>query len=98
MFDKFKDMARPLQLMQQLMKQDAFRALLAHPNVQTLLRDPELNQLVTGRDLRALFAHPKLAALMQDPDIASLMAKLDLQSLRHGPGSCAPGRCRDGRD
>ena len=76
MLDKIKDLQAGFQLFQQLMKDENFRALLAHPKMQELFRDPEVMELMKAKDFTKLLIHPKFAALRQDPELVSLFAKL----------------------
>ena len=76
MFDKMKDPMKQMAVLQQLMKDESFKALMSHPKVQELFRDPEFVQLMQAQDVGKLLTHPKLAALLRDPDVAALMAKL----------------------
>ena len=79
MFEKMKDQFKQLQMLQRLMKDEHFRALMSHPNVQATLQDPDVQQLAKSQDVAKLLAHPKMVALMRDPEIASVFAKLDPQ-------------------
>ena len=81
MFDKFKDLAGQIQMMQRLMKNENFRALMAHPKMQELLRDPEFQEIIKSKNTAQLMSHPKLASLMRDPELAPLLAKLNPQTL-----------------
>ncbi|HTL70863.1 MAG TPA: hypothetical protein VL404_06190 [Candidatus Eisenbacteria bacterium] len=80
MFDKMKGMMDQFQMMQRLMKDENFRAFLAHPKVQELFRDPEFKEVAKSRDFAKISGHPKFAALARDPEVAQLMAKLNPQS------------------
>ena len=77
MFDALKDKVKQLQMMQRLMKDEQFRALITHPKVQELLKDPEFQRLVSSKEMSKIIAHPKLASLMRDPELAPLLMKLD---------------------
>ena len=79
MFDKMKEQFKQLQMLQRLMKDEHFRNLMSHPNVQATLQDPDVQQLAKSQDIAKLLAHPKMALLMRDPEVAALFAKLDPQ-------------------
>ena len=76
MFDKIQGMKEWFQTLQQLMKDENFRAFLSHPRVQELLKDPEFLEILKTKDQTKLATHPKFAFLSRDPEIASLIAKL----------------------
>lgn len=81
MFDKMKDMAAQIQLMQRLMKDENFRALLAHAKVRELFMDSEFQEIVKNKDSARVMSHPKLAALAKDPELSGLISKLKPQDL-----------------
>ena len=81
MFDKMKDMMGQFQMMQRLMKDENFRAFMAHPKVQEIFRDPEFQAAIKTKDAQTIMAHPKFAILMRDPELAALMAKLNPATL-----------------
>ena len=77
MFGKIKGMGDQIQLMQKLMKDENFRAFLAHPKVQELFRDPEFQELLKAQDFAKITAHPKFQAFREDKELAALAAKLN---------------------
>ena len=77
MFGKMKDMMQQLQLMQGLMKDENFKAFMAHPKVQEVFRDPDFQAILKTQDPGKIMSHPKLMTLMQDREVATLMSKLD---------------------
>ncbi len=77
MFWQVQAMMQPLQAMQQLMRDERCKTVLAHPNVQALLQDPEFQALVKAQDLTKIIAHPKCVALMSDPEFVPLLAALN---------------------
>jgi hypothetical protein len=79
-----KDTVKQLQLLQKLMKDENFRALISHPKVKGMLMDPEFHALAKSKDMAAISAHPKFGQVMRDPEVAPLIAKLDLPSLLSG--------------
>ena len=81
MFGKIKNAMDQLKMMQQLMKDDNFKAFISHPKVQAMLKDSEFQQLIKQQNWVKLGTHPKLAALMKDPEVAPLMAKIDPKAL-----------------
>jgi F0F1-type ATP synthase delta subunit len=84
MFGKMGEMMKQFQTMQTLMKDEHFRALLSHPKVQTLFRDPAFQEAVKSKDPSKIMSHPQLAELLRDPDVAPLLAKIDPQALLGG--------------
>ena len=79
MFDKMKDMMGQMQLMQQLMKDENFKAFIAHPKTQELFRDPEFKEVAQSRDFARIMAHPKFMELARDPELSQLLVKIDPQ-------------------
>jgi len=51
----------------------------AGSKVQTLLKDPEFQQVIQSQDLAKITAHPHLASLFQDPEFVALFSKIDSQ-------------------
>ncbi len=82
MFGTLQDMMKRLQTTQRLLKDDTVRALVQHPKVQELFKDPQVLALIKAQDSAEIIAHPKFAALMRDPELAPLLAKLTPQSFR----------------
>ena len=76
MFGKVGDMMGQLKMMQELMKDENFRALISHPKVREVFMDPEFQKLVKEKNLAKLMSHPKFASFMSDPEIVQLMLKL----------------------
>lgn len=76
MFDKFKNAAQQMAMVQKLMKDENFRNFMTHPKVQELLRDPQFQESMKNNDPSQLFNHPKVLALQSDPEVARLAAKL----------------------
>ncbi len=81
MFDQVKQQWKMMQMMQRLMKDENFKALMAEPRVQELMKDADFQALIKTQDPTKIAASPKLAAIMRDPEIAKKFAKLDLKSL-----------------
>ena len=81
MFGKMHDMMKQLQMIQRLMKDEHFKALISHPKVQALLQDPEFQAVIKAQDMAKIGTHPKLASLMRDPDVGPLLAKVNPQTL-----------------
>lgn len=71
------EVMKQLQMMQRLMKDDHFKALMSHPNVQELFKDQQFLALIKSQDMAKIAAYPKLVALMRDPDLAPLFTKLN---------------------
>ena len=78
MFDKMKDFAAQMQMMQKLMKDENFRNFISHPKIQALLKDPEFQEALKKQDPSKLLENPRFAALRQDPEVAALASKLNL--------------------
>lgn len=79
MFDQFKNKIEQLQMMQRLMKDENFRAFMAHPKVQELFRDPEFIEIVKKQDTKKLLSHPRLAALKDYPELKEHLSKIKFQ-------------------
>lgn len=84
MLGRMKDIMQQLQTAQRLMKDDNFKALVSHPKVQEVFRDPEFVAVMQSKDPAKIVGHPKLAALMRDPEIAALFGTVDFRSLFQG--------------
>ncbi|MBT4163108.1 MAG: hypothetical protein HOC70_17615 [Gammaproteobacteria bacterium] len=48
-----------------------------HPDMQAVLRDPEVMQAVQSFDLQTLSSHPKIKKLMQNAEIKRIQGKLN---------------------
>ena len=72
---------KQMQLVQKLMKDEDFKALITHPKVQQVVQDPEFLEAVKSKNWGKMAANPRLASLMRDPEVAPLLAKLDPASL-----------------
>ncbi len=84
MFDKLKGMTGQFQMLQRMMKDENFRAFIAHPKVQEVFKDLEFQKLVKENNVFKLMSHPKFSGLMQDPEVRNLMLKLNPQSFSNG--------------
>ncbi len=78
MFGKMKDMAAQMQIIQKLMKDENFKALIAHPRMQELMKDPDFLELMKTKDFEKAASNPKLAGLKSDPELLQLMSKVSL--------------------
>ncbi len=78
MFGKMRDMAAQMQMMQRLMKDENFKALIAHPKMQELMRDPEFLELMKTKDIQKAASNSKIAALKDDPELLQLISKIRL--------------------
>lgn len=76
MFGKMKSMMDQLKMAQQLMKDDNFKALMSHPKVQELFKNPDFISAAKSQDFSRLMADPKFAAILKDPEVLELMKKL----------------------
>ena len=72
---------KQLQVMQRLMKDPQFKALMAHPKMQDLLTDRDVQALMKSKDTAKIAAHPKFMALMRDPELAPLLATFNPKQL-----------------
>ena len=80
MFGKMKDMAAQMQMVQKLMKDENFKALIAHPRMQELMKDPDFLELMKTKDFQKAASNPKLAGLKNDPELLELMSRVQLPS------------------
>ena len=80
MFGKMKDMAAQMQMIQKLMKDENFKALIAHPRMQELMKDPDFLELMKTKDFQKAASNPKLAGLKNDPELLELMSRVQLPS------------------
>ena len=78
MFGKMKDMAAQMQMVQKLMKDENFKALITHPKMQELLKDPEFLELMKTKDFQKAASNPKLAVLKDDPELLQLISKVKM--------------------
>ena len=77
MFDKMKDMMGQMKMMQELMRDENFKAFISHPRVQELFRDPEFKSVAATRDFSKIAVHPKFMELSKDPEVSQLLLKID---------------------
>ena len=84
MFGNFKNMMEQMQLMQRLMKDDNFKAFIAHPKVQDLFKDSAFQTALKSKDTTQVMNHPKMLALKNDPELETLLKKVDFQNLMKG--------------
>jgi hypothetical protein len=77
MFDKMKGMMDQMKMMQEMMKDENFKAFVSHPKVQQLFRDPEFKTVASSRDFSKIVSHPKFMAMAQDPEVSQLLLKID---------------------
>jgi hypothetical protein len=81
MFGKMKEMAVQMQMMQKLMKDENFKALIAHPKMQELIKDPEFIELMKTKNFQEASSNPRIAALKNDPELLQLMAKVQMPQI-----------------
>jgi len=81
MFGRMKDMAAQMQMMQKLMKDENFKALIAHPKMQELIKDPEFIELMKTKNFQKASSNPRIAALKNDPELLQLMAKVQMPQI-----------------
>ena len=82
MFDKMGNMMDQFKMMQELMKDENFSALMSNPKVREVFMDPEFQKLVKENDLSKLASNPKFASLMNDPEVVRLISKLNPQNFK----------------
>ncbi len=87
MFDKMRDMAQKMQMMQKLMKDENFKAFMTHPKIQELLKDPDFQELVKNGNMDRIASHPKFSAFRNDPGLAALVMKLNLKDIQGMAGN-----------
>ena len=80
MFGKIGDATNQLKMLQELMKDENFRALISHPKVREVFMDSEFQKLVKENNLAKVMSHPKFAYLMNDPEVAQLMLRFKPQA------------------
>jgi hypothetical protein len=76
MFGKMKDMMGQMQMIQQLMKDENFKAFMSHPKIQQLMKDPEFIAMLKTQDFKKIALHPKFSVLRDDKELAELASKL----------------------
>ncbi len=84
MLSEIKDMMGQFQGVHGLMNDESFKAFIAHPKAQEVLRDLEFREIAAQKNFAKILSYPKFAALLKDPEVAPLMAKIDLKSLGFG--------------
>ena len=87
MFDKMKNMAEQMAMMQKLMKDENFRAFISNPKVQEMMRDPDFQDAVKKQDGARLMANPRFAALKSDPELSELLSRVDIFKSLRPPGA-----------
>ncbi len=80
MFGKAKDMMDQFKLVQTLMKDENFKAFMAHPKIQTLMGDPEFLAALKTQDMQKISSNPKFSVLREDRELALLASKLKFPS------------------
>ena len=80
MLGKMGDALNQWKMLQELMKDENFRALISHPKVREVFMDPEFQKLVKENNLAKVTSHPRFSSLMSDPEVAQLMLKLKPQA------------------
>ena len=81
----FGGMMNQIKMMQELMRDENFKAFIAHPKVQGLFRDPEFKDVAKSRDFSKIAAHPKFMQLARDPELSRLLLKIDPQRFMRNP-------------
>lgn len=81
MFGNMKNMMQQIQMAQKLMKDENFKAFMAHPKVKSVFADPEFQTVMKSNDAQKIMTHPKLASLKGDPELAELLKKVDFKGL-----------------
>ncbi len=76
MFGKVKDFMGQMQMMQKLMQDEDFRAFMAHPKIQVLMKDPEFLDLLKSKDFQKISSNPKFSVLREDKELAALAQKM----------------------
>jgi len=74
-------MMKQIKLIQRLMKNENFRALMSHPKMQELIKDPEFVEILKSKDTDKLKSHPRFTHVMSDPEVAELLKKVNIQDL-----------------
>ena len=84
MFDKMQNMMKQFELMKRLMKDENFKAFIAHPKVQALMQDVEFKEIAKTQDFYKMMSHPKFSSMLSDPDLAQLLSKINPKDLAGG--------------
>lgn len=82
MFGAWKTALDQFKQLQTMMKDDHVRAVMGHPKIQELFRDPAFQAAVKSKDPAKVMSVPKFAALLRDPELAPLLSKLKDAALR----------------
>ncbi len=78
MFGKMKNMMDQFKMMQEMMKNEDFRAFISHPKIQSLMKDPEFVESLKKQDFNTVLQNPKFAALRSDQELIQLASKLKM--------------------
>lgn len=78
MFGKMKNMMDQFKMMQEMMKDENFRAFISHPKIQEMMKDPEFIAAMKTQDFAKIASHPKFAVLRTDPELMTLASKLKM--------------------
>jgi hypothetical protein len=77
MFGKMKNMMDQMKMVERLMKDENFKAFMSNPKIQTLLQDPEFQEVLKTQDFNKMMNHPKFASLKGDQELVELIKKLN---------------------
>ena len=83
MFGNVRNMMDQVQMMQKLMKDENFKALIMNPKVREVFMDPEFQSIVKEQNFGKLATHPKFNSLMQDPEVRNLILKMNPASFKN---------------
>ena len=86
MLDGMNGMMDQMKMMQDMMRDENFRAFISHPKVQELFRDPEFKLVAGTRDFSKIMEHPKFMELGRDPELSQLLLKIDPKRFIKGNG------------
>lgn len=92
MFGKMKNMMSQMKLMQEMMKDENFRAFMNHSKVQDLFKDSEFQAALKSQDPKRIASHPKMMALQKDQELAAILKRMDPEKMKGLFGAMGGGR------
>lgn len=81
MFDHIGKIMGNFQLINRLMKDENFKALMMHPKFRGLMSDSAFQEILKTRDTQKINNHPKMLELMRDAEFKTLISKIDFKTL-----------------
>lgn len=76
-----KKLSHDPKLQKKIAHDPAIQALLKHPKIKVLLKDPELRKKAKAGDVMSILADKRVNQVLADPQIRALIKKIDIKKL-----------------